>query len=190
VTEAFRPEATAVQLNLLGSHDTARYLTVAGRDKASLRLATIVQMTVPGAPCIYYGDEVGVEGRHDPDCRRSFPWREEDWDKDLRAFIKAAAALRHEWPTLRRGAFRILAADGNAMAYARTSAGADPIVVALNAGTDAAALSFDLPVAGVTRLVPAAPLLASSASVSIDPAEGVTIELGPRSGAVFIGNSE
>ena len=187
VTRAYRRPATEVQLNLLGSHDTARFLTVAGRDKASLRLATLVQMTVPGAPCVYYGDEIGVEGRHDPDSRRAFPWTEAAWDADLRAFIRAAIRLRHDQPTLRHGDFEALAAEGDAMAYARTMTGADTVVVALNAGSDTASLSFGLPGKAASELVPAAPLLASSASASSDPEEGtVTVELGPRSGAVFL----
>jgi len=187
LTAAYRPEATAVQLNLLGSHDTARFVTVAGRDKASLRLATLVQMTVPGAPCIYYGDEVGVEGRHDPDCRRAFPWREEEWDADLRAYIRAAVQLRHDNSALRHGLFRAVAADDNAMAYSLTLDAQPSVVVALNAGTGAATLSFALPGTATTQLAPAAAALASSASVTIDASEGsATVELGPRSGAVFV----
>jgi cyclomaltodextrinase / maltogenic alpha-amylase / neopullulanase len=187
VTKAYRPPATAVQLNLLGSHDTARFLTVAGRDKASLRLAMLAVMTLPGAPCIYYGDEIGMEGRHDPDCRRAFPWSESAWDKDLLAFVRAAAQLRHAQPVLRRGDFAALAAEGDAVAYARSMDGVPTAVVALNAGTDAAALSFGLHGPSVSKVQPATPLLAASAAASIDSVEGtVTVELGPRSGAVFL----
>ncbi len=67
-------EVTEVQLNLLDSHDTARFLTMARGDVTALKLATLFQMTYPGAPSIYYGDEIGLEGRRDPDSRRAFPW--------------------------------------------------------------------------------------------------------------------
>ena len=67
------PAVTAVQLNLLGSHDTPRALTICGSDLDSLRIATLLQMTLPGAPCIYYGDEIGMAGSMDPLCRRGFP---------------------------------------------------------------------------------------------------------------------
>ncbi len=112
MTEAYRPAATYSQLNLLGSHDTARFLTLVRRDKAALRMAIATTMTLPGAPCIYYGDEVGMEGRHDPDCRRSFPWDEGAWDHQLLAYVKAATTVRRAQPSLREGDFSILAARG------------------------------------------------------------------------------
>ena len=63
---AYAPETNAVQLNLLGSHDTPRVRSVLGGDREAIELATLLQATLPGAPCIYYGDEVGVDGRHRP----------------------------------------------------------------------------------------------------------------------------
>ena len=66
-------ERLAAQLNLLGSHDTPRARTLCGGDMDAVRLAMLLQMTLPGAPCVYYGDEIGMEGLMDPDCRRAFP---------------------------------------------------------------------------------------------------------------------
>jgi neopullulanase len=142
VVTMYPPEVVAVMLNLLGSHDTARFVTLCGGDRASLRLATLVQTTLPGAPCIYYGDEVGVEGRHDPDCRRAFPWREDRWDTGLLDFIRGAVALRHAHPVLRHGEFRSLGAEGPVMAYLRFDAN-DAWLVALNPGEEEAALVLD-----------------------------------------------
>ena len=186
INEAYRPEATFSQLNLLGSHDTARFLTVVHRDKAALRMAIATTMTLPGTPCIYYGDEVGMEGRHDPDCRRAFPWDEANWDKDLLAYVKAATSLRHAQASLRHGSFAVVAAEGEAMAWARTLEGAPSVVTLLNAGRDPAALSFEL-AAGAKGFLPAAPLLAGSATAKIDlVASKATVELAPRSAAVFV----
>ncbi len=70
----YHPNVTSVMLNLLDSHDMTRFLTLARGDQSALRLATLFQMTYPGAPSIYYGDEIGLSGRHDPDNRRAFPW--------------------------------------------------------------------------------------------------------------------
>ena len=71
----YAPEVNAVQLNLLGSHDMPRILSICAGDRNAVRLATLVQMTVGGAPCIYYGDEIGMTGAHDPYLPRVVPHR-------------------------------------------------------------------------------------------------------------------
>ena len=73
-------------MNLLDSHDTPRFLSCASGDKDALKLAWLFMFSYPGAPCIYYGDEIGVDGEHDPGCRKSFPWEESKWDKEF-AFL-------------------------------------------------------------------------------------------------------
>ncbi|MCV5941072.1 alpha-amylase family glycosyl hydrolase, partial [Escherichia coli] len=62
------------QLNQLDSHDTARFLTLVNGDEKKMKIALALLMTYVGAPCIYYGSEVGLEGSFDPDNRRCFPW--------------------------------------------------------------------------------------------------------------------
>jgi cyclomaltodextrinase / maltogenic alpha-amylase / neopullulanase len=144
ILTVYDPAVVAAQLNLLDSHDTPRFLTMASGDVASFRLATLIQMTVPGAPSIYYGDEIGLPGGFDPDCRRSFPWQApETWDRDLLAYVSATAALRHANPVLRHGAFRVLRAEGMALAYLRSD-GAATMVVAINAGPAPVRLVVDL----------------------------------------------
>jgi len=76
------------QLNLLDSHDMPRFLSLVNGNKDAFLLATLFQMTYPGAPCIYYGDEIGLTGGKDPDCRKAFPWDESKWDHDLRNSLK------------------------------------------------------------------------------------------------------
>jgi len=139
---------TQAQLNLLGSHDMARFLTLVGGDKAALKLATLFQMTFPGAPCIYYGDEIGMEGRDDPDCRRAFPWDEARWDHDLLDCFRRAIRLRHAHPVLRRGSYRRLHTDEhcNVLAFARQHDG-ETLVIVLNNG--ATRYDLDVPVAGL-----------------------------------------
>lgn len=75
-------EIQQTQLNLLASHDTARLLSIADEDRDSVKLGTLLLLTFPGAPSIYYGDEVGLAGGIDPDSRRGFPV-EADWDQDF-----------------------------------------------------------------------------------------------------------
>jgi cyclomaltodextrinase / maltogenic alpha-amylase / neopullulanase len=127
----YQPEITHSQFNLLDSHDTPRFLTCARGDKASLKLAWLFVMTIPGAPCIYYGDEIGMEGQHDPDCRRSFPWDKKLWDYELLNYLKSAISMRKSHASLRRGSFtRLWSADG-VYAYGRALEG-ESLVVAFN----------------------------------------------------------
>ena len=122
------------QMNLLDSHDTARYLSIAKGDVSALKLGTLLEMTYPGAPCIYYGDEISMLGGKDPDCRRTFPWETPaKWDKDMLQYTKDCIALRKSYAALRTGDFRCIFAEGMAVAYLR-SKGAEKIIVVLNAG--------------------------------------------------------
>ena len=140
----YDPAITAVQLNLLGSHDMPRIRTICNGDLAAVRLATLVTMTVQGAPCIYYGDEIGMEGAHDPGCRGAFPTDESTWDHDLLAYFRGLTALRHAEPVLRRGTFAPAGAAGETAAYLRTD-GTTSILVCLNAGEGPADLEVSLP---------------------------------------------
>lgn len=128
----YKHDITYSQLNLLDSHDTPRFLSCAGGDKNALKLAWLFLFTYPGAPCIYYGDEIGVDGKHDPDCRKSFPWDEGKWDNNLLEYAKDVIALRTKNPALRRGDFtRLWSADG-VYVFSRALDG-QTLIVALNA---------------------------------------------------------
>ena len=150
VMTTYEPAVSQLQLNLLDSHDTPRFLSLAGGDRSALRLATLTQMTLPGAPCIYYGDEIGMEGREDPDCRRSYRWDPSQQDGDLRAFVAGLIALRKAEPAMRRGRFKLLEAEssteGSAVAYALESRpGGQSVVVAVNAADVPIRLRIGLP---------------------------------------------
>lgn len=101
-----------VLMNLLGSHDTPRFLTIAGGDIWRAKLAMIWALTWPGAPCIYYGDEIGMEGGKDPGCRRAFPWNDmAKWNKELFKAVRYVAGLRAKNASLRLGTARPLLID-------------------------------------------------------------------------------
>lgn len=111
-------EIQLTQLNLLSSHDVARALSVMGTDQASLELAVLLQMTFPGAPCVYYGDEVGLQGGLDPDCRWVFP-EEAVWNQALLSHHKALIELRHRYAALRTGKYVPHLTDGQLYGFER-----------------------------------------------------------------------
>ncbi len=141
----YDPDVVNVMLNLIGSHDVPRVRSVLGGDLAAVRIASALQLTLPGAPCIYYGDEIGLEGHHDPYCRGAFPAELPGGAQgELRAFVRELVHLRRNHRALRDTETRIVHAEGAALAILRTDE-PEAFLVALNAGTEAAALRLTLP---------------------------------------------
>ena len=153
-------------MNLLGTHDTERILTVLGdggrgegkqnpelaemrlssdeRERAVelLKLASVLQFTVYGVPSVYYGDEAGLEGYHDPFCRMPFPWGREH--TSLMAHYAALGALRQKHGCLKNGDFRFVWSDAHAFAFERRSAdGSDALTVVANMNDEP--LMFSVP---------------------------------------------
>jgi len=148
----YDPEVNQVQFNLLGSHDTPRILSILGGNVARLKLAILFQMTFVGAPCIYYGDELGmlsvpVVGH---EGRASMSWDERSWNVDLRDTVKRLVALRREHAVLRRGSFVPLYADDTTNVYAfGRRLGRDTLLVVLNNGEEP--YEVNLPLKDVLR---------------------------------------
>ncbi len=128
------------QLNMMDSHDMPRALWLLNNDKAAFLLAILLQMTMPGAPCVYYGDEVGLSAGGDPDCRAAFPWHRPDtWDASLQEYYRAAIWLRHAHPALRTGELAFIPTGGRTVAYTRRLGGQEVLVV-VNAGLEPASV--------------------------------------------------
>ncbi|WP_054969543.1 glycoside hydrolase family 13 protein [Alicyclobacillus ferrooxydans] len=127
-------QATKAMFNLLGSHDTERVLTLAEGDVARVLQAMAFQFIYPGIPMVYYGDEIGMEGGADPDCRRGMVWDEEAQNHDLREAMKVLAALKKNEPALGEGELRVLRADKQGLEYVRVLEGAPTIHAAFNTG--------------------------------------------------------
>jgi len=130
----FQGSSLLVAMNELSNHDHSRFLTrtngnvgrtgYAGAEAANYNInkgimkeAVVMQMTWPGAPTIYYGDEAGVCGWTDPDNRRTYPWGKED--KELIEFHREAIRIHKENPALKRGSFKILMGEYNVIGYGR-----------------------------------------------------------------------
>ena len=138
---------TLANQNLLGSHDRPRFLTVAGGEVWRLRLATVLQMTFPGAPGIYFGDEVGMVGDADPGCRGAFPWHLDPTTHEIYRTISELAALRRRHPALVTGTWRPLSSAGELLAFERTAPG-ERLAIYINRGP-----RRRVPVAGSPRLL-------------------------------------
>jgi neopullulanase len=174
---AHDPLTTSVQYNLIGSHDAPRARTVLAGDLAALRLATLLLLTLPGTPSIYYGDELGLEGGPDPGCRGAYPVEPTDEQRATRDYAKALVRARREHRALRRGTARTLAATGGAIALAREADG-ERAVVAVNSAREPARLTLDAAaIAGLAPLtLPAAPAGRITDGSTIElPAQGMLI---------------
>jgi len=136
--------ATPGLMHLLGSHDTARIRTELGGSADRARLAAILLLTATGAPLVYYGDEVGMEGGDDPDSRRCMEWDPGKQDQRMLGTYRALISARRQRPWLSWGAFEDVMADDerHVYAYRRTSisplappdAPRDDMYVAINTG--------------------------------------------------------
>jgi hypothetical protein len=157
-------------------------------------------MPLPGAPSVYYGDEVGMEGGNDPDCRRAFPAGAEGRDEVLRAFHRDAIAARRAHPALRADRVRVAGARGAAVALVRggpddPSAAGETLLVAVNAGMEPAALPIAVAELAGRTLVPVAATSEEgdaagagpdrSGEVEVGPDGAGILRLGPRAGVVL-----
>lgn len=143
-------EIALSQLNLLDSHDMPRFVSLVGGDHSALHLAVLFQMTYPGAPCIYYGDEIGMKNgptQADEHSRWAFPWDQVDtWDVFTREVYRRLISIRKFHPALRTGEFIPLFAEGSVYAYARRAPD-DLLFIILN--NSSSSYHLDIPVNGL-----------------------------------------
>lgn len=119
--------------NLLGSHDTERFFTAVGEDVQKIKLAFLILFSLPGAPAIYYGDEIGLTGGPDPDCRGTFPWDESLWNNELHYWIKDLVRIRKDLGALRRGVFSIgTAEESNTVIIISRGSGMEKCITVVN----------------------------------------------------------
>ncbi|MGV3616026.1 MAG: alpha-amylase family glycosyl hydrolase [Fimbriimonas sp.] len=133
VYNGYAPQVSRNMMNLLGSHDTPRILTLCGGDRDLAKLAAVVQFTWVGAPSIYYGDELGMEGDKDPDNRRGMRWDLANPQNDFLSLYRRLVKIRQSHRALQSGDPLPLATDDaqGTATYARVL-GSDYAVVAVN----------------------------------------------------------
>ena len=207
VREDYPDAAYYSLMNLLDSHDTERLLwtlttgqeTTADKEanatnvaagKQRVRVASLIQFTLPGAPTVFYGDEVGMTGDDDPDDRRTYPWTDMGGKPDtaMLAHYTALAGVRRENAVLTGGDFKALMHDDAAgiAAYGRRTPSQAALVV-LNRGGSAA--TVDVPVVGYLRdgvSFTKAYAVGADASVSATSASGKVTVAVPANGAVLL----
>lgn len=154
----FHYQSLEVAMNELSNHDHSRFLTRTNRkvgrthtlgpeaanenvNKGVFKEAVVVQMTWPGAPTLYYGDEAGVCGWTDPDNRRTYPWGKED--KELVSFHKDVIGIHKKSEALMRGSLKFLYGEQNVISYGRFT-NEEEVVVILN--NDEAEKTIKIPV--------------------------------------------
>jgi glycosidase len=135
--KSYPPENTRAMYVTVGSHDTERLLTKVEGNVDKAKLAFLFLFAYPGAPAIYYGDEIGMQGGKDPDCRGTFPWDPQRWNQSLRAWVKNLVNLRKRLPVLRRGDFQTVCVKSEEACYAFIRKDREQqILVAMNASPD------------------------------------------------------
>lgn len=126
-------EANKAMLNILDSHDTPRFLTRCGGNIGRLKLGALFQMSFIGAPSVYYGTEIGMEGEQDPDCRRAMKWNKEAWNQDVYAFYKEVIDLRKRRPSMRTEKIEWLETHNeHILAYVKHAEGEKTLIIMNN----------------------------------------------------------
>ena len=194
--ENYPPAAFQSLMNFLGTHDTARILTVLGADAvpetkearaafrlsppererglALVKLAALVLFTFPGSPTVYYGDEMALEGWEDPFNRGTFPW--DGPESPLLSHFAALGRLRRDTPALQSGSLEWLWADGPLLAYAREMEGVRRITV-VNAGRTETAWPLSQPAPATLRdLLTGRDLPTENGTLCLPPYCGVLLD--------------
>lgn len=110
----YRAQTVSAQLNVLDSHDVSRFLSLCGNDRRKYKLALLFQMTFPGMPSIFYGDELGIAGILEAEYRQPMPWGQED---ELFAYFQSLISLRKRESVLRKGNYRCVQAERGSRLY-------------------------------------------------------------------------
>lgn len=143
---SYPPQVSRNLMNLVGSHDTPRFLSLCKGDKRLAALGAVFQLTWPGTPCVYYGDEVGMEGFADPDNRRGMRWDLANSKNELLSTYRNLIQARRANPVLQTGEPLPLLADDHAgvVAYARVL-GSTAAIIAGNRSSKTATVAIRVP---------------------------------------------
>ncbi|MEG0771955.1 glycoside hydrolase family 13 protein [Clostridium sp.] len=146
--ENYPKEVFYANMNLLGTHDTERLLTMfldysndENTAKALLKLATLLQITFPGVPCIYYGDEAGLTGGKDPYNRKAYPWNREDGE--ILSWYKTITSIRNQHEVFKYGDLVFYKISEEVLCFKRTYGGHCAIVIINRSIKEVATIKLD-----------------------------------------------
>ncbi|GAB3250410.1 glycoside hydrolase family 13 protein [Chitinimonas naiadis] len=172
--------------NMLSSHDTPRLITTVGSVEKA-KLALLMQLTMPGVPLIYYGEEIGMEGGADPDCRRPMRWNEAEWNINQRDWVQKLITIRQSNPALQYGEVAVLGdrLAGNALVFLRhTEVPGEAALVIVNLGDTPLQTRLLLPYSHWYDGVPLQDALGNAKEVRVQ-AGSVLLDVPPHSGVVY-----
>jgi glycosidase len=176
---SYPPQVSRNLMNLLGSHDTERFLTLCHGDKNRAKLGAAIQLTWPGAPSIYYGDELGMEGGKDPDNRRCMDWASANDSNEMLRYYKLLIASRNASAALQTGDPLLIESsdsDGT-LAYERIE-GEDVGLTAVNVTKSSKTLAL--------QFLPPVEMIDVLSGTHYRAGNAVNIDLGPESAAILL----
>lgn len=133
----YHKEANLAMYNLLDSHDTARFLFECDGDMKKMKLAVAFQMLFIGSPAVFYGDEAGLSGDNDPDCRRCMVWSEEQQNRELWEWYQRLCGMRKKEKAVRYGEYATVICDPAKKVFAFVRTWEDhSVTVVFNKGED------------------------------------------------------
>lgn len=178
VKQAYAWDNLLAMYNLLGSHDTERVITALRLDVEKVKLAFLALFCLPGSPAVYYGDEIGMPGGKDPDCRRCFPWIESQWNAALRSWVKTLIAQRNTHPALKTGSMEINLLDQSGCVIIQRAQDDDLVFAILNPKDGRAQIGLDSRLPGGRYID-----LVTSETMDLSPENGV--EVSPHAGRLL-----
>ncbi len=187
VYNSYLPQVSRNMMNLLGSHDTPRFLTECGDDPRLAKLGALVQFTWVGAPSVYYGDELGMEGGRDPDNRRGMRWDLATPGNDYLKTYKTLARVRLGSEALMVGdPVRVVTNDQRRIVAYGRAFGGDAALVVINRSDAEQSVEFKLPAS--LRLLLTSPCVEalSNRPVTVGADSKLRLTLAPLSGAIVL----
>jgi len=192
VYNSYAPQVSRNMMNLIGSHDTARILTLCEGDAGLAKLAAIIQFTWVGTPSVYYGDELGMQGGADPDNRRAMTWDVATPDNSFLQLYKKLIRVRNSDLVLQSGdPLPLLADDAKQVAAFARVLGDKADIVAINRSAEPETIDLNLStVAGLPKSTVAVSFTDALSGETISPSKSILhLRLAPRSAAVLIPRS-